>query len=132
PKGFELVFGQRRYLASKELKLPTIPALVRKMTDAEVLEAQLIENGQRADIHPVEEAEAFEQLRNVHKLSVDQIAQRVGKTRGHVVHRVKLCELTPAARTAFFDGKLNVEVAYYLARVPSALQKDALQDVLQQ
>jgi ParB/RepB/Spo0J family partition protein len=131
-KGFELVFGQRRYLATKELKLQAIPALVRKMTDTEVLEAQLIENGQRVDIHPMERAEAFEQLRKTHKLSVEEIANRVGVKRGDVLQSVKLCELTPAARKAFFEGKFNAEVAFLLARVPADLQKEALDDVLQQ
>jgi len=129
--GFELVYGQRRFLATRAAALPDIPALVRDLTDAEVLEHQLVENGQREDVHPLEEAEAYEALRAKHGYSVDDIAAKVAKSRGYVLHRLKLCDLVPAAREAFYADKFTAQVAYYLARIPNPeLQAEALKEVL--
>ena len=88
--GFELVYGQRRFLATRAAALPDIPALVRELTDAEVLEHQLVENGQREDVHPMEQAEAYQALRDKHGYSVDDIASKVAKPRSHVLARL-LC-----------------------------------------
>lgn len=128
---FELVFGHRRTRAAREAGLAEIPAMVRDMTDLEVLEAQLVENCQRADIHPMEEAEGYQRLHEQHGYAVDDIAAKVGKSKAYVYGRMKLCALVPAARPAFLEGRLTPSVALLLARIPdSKAQKKATEEVL--
>ncbi|HEX7128288.1 MAG TPA: ParB/RepB/Spo0J family partition protein [Thermodesulfobacteriota bacterium] len=128
PKGdrYELVFGARRYRAAKLAGLAEIPAMVREMTDQEVLETQLVENAKRDDIHPLEEAEALEALHTRHGLSVDDLAVKVGKSKATVYARLKLCALVPAARKAFLAEQLSPSVALLVARVPQGLQGEVL------
>lgn len=125
----ELVCGERRLRATKLAKLTTIAAIVRVMTDLQVLEIQLVENCQRQDVHPLEEAEAYDALHKKHGYKVEDIAAKVGKSAGHIYARLKLCALIPEARTAFFDGKIVTSVAFLIARIPNAeQQKAALKD----
>ncbi len=121
---FELVIGHRRFRAAKKAGLLEIPAMVREMTDLEVLEAQVVENTQREDVHPLEEAEAFERLHQAYGQSVDEIAAKVGKSRAYVYGRLKLCALSPKARAAAFAGKIGAETALLIARIPSLKLQD--------
>ncbi|MDB4993781.1 MAG: ParB/RepB/Spo0J family partition domain protein, partial [Myxococcaceae bacterium] len=73
--------------------------------------------------------EAYEQLHEKHGMTVDEIAAKVGKSRASVYARMKLLDLSPAARTAFYEGTLTPSTALYVARIPAALQKEALADV---
>lgn len=131
PKGeaFELVVGSRRLRAARAAEISEIPASVREMTDLEVLEVQVVENAQRADVHPLEEAEAFERLHHQHGLGVEEIAAKVGKSKGYVYGRMKLCALGKAGRKAFYAGDLDASVALLVARIPDALQAEAVKAV---
>jgi ParB family transcriptional regulator, chromosome partitioning protein len=82
----EIVFGARRYRASLLAGKETIPALIREMSDAEVLEAQLVENLQRRDVHPMEEAEGYKRLLTLTDptYTVEQIAAKVGKAPAYI------------------------------------------------
>lgn len=126
----EIVAGERRFLAAKHAKLDTVPVIVRELTDEQVLEVQLVENLQRADVHPMAEAEGYEGL---HKLgrTVDEIADKVGKSKAYVYARMKLLDLGQAARKAFYAGKLTASTALYVARVPLAggLQDEAVKEI---
>lgn len=105
---YELICGERRLRASHTAGLPSIPAMAIELCDDEVLELQIVENGQRADVHPMDEAEAFEALakllRGKHQDVLSEIAGRVGKTRAHVIRRMVLLSLPKAARAAFRKG----------------------------
>lgn len=126
-KGFECVAGERRLRAAKLAKLATVPAIVRELSDLEVLEIQIVENAKRQDIHPVEEAEAYRALRDVHKLSVAEISAKVGRPVGTVYERLKLCELAPEVRKAALAGELPASHAVLIARIPDKkLQAEAL------
>jgi ParB/RepB/Spo0J family partition protein len=126
-KGFECVAGERRLRAAKLAKLATVPAIVRELSDLEVLEIQIVENAKRQDIHPVEEAEAYRTLRDVHKLSVAEISAKVGRPVGTVYERLKLCELAPEVRKAALAGELPASHAVLIARIPDQkLQAEAL------
>jgi len=126
----EIVAGERRFLAARQAKLETVPVIVRELTDEQVLEVQLVENLQRADVHPMAEAEGYEGL---HKLgrSVEEIADKVGKSKAYVYARMKLLDLGQAARKAFYAGKLTASTALYVARIPTAggLQEDAVKEI---
>lgn len=127
----ELVAGERRWRAAKLVKLATLPAIVRELDDREVLEIQLIENVQREDVHPLEEADGYRELMAKHKYTVEQIVEKTGKSKAYVYARLKLCELAPVPRKAFLEDKLNPSVALMIARIPDAkLQAQACDEVL--
>lgn len=126
---YELVFGHRRLRAAKIAKLTHAPVMVRELGDDDALEMQAIENLQRVDLHPLEEAEGYEQLMKSLHWSADQIAEKVGKSKAFIYGRLKLLALCPKARKAFADGLLSASVALYVARVPDAkLQEQVLAD----
>jgi len=132
---YELVAGERRWRAAKLAKLERIPATVRELADAEVLEIQVIENLQRADLHPLEEAEGYEALMKCqhadgHAYTADEIAAKVGKSRSYVYQRLKLTALTPKAREAFYAGQLDASKALLVARVPADLQEEVLERLI--
>lgn len=132
---YEIVAGERRWRASQTAEQANIMALVRPMSDFEVLELQVIENLQRDDLHPIEEAEGFAALlRKPEGLqgyaTVDELAARIGKSRRHVYNRLKLLELIPQAREACLDGKLQPTVALLLAAMPEDVQPQALKELL--
>jgi ParB family chromosome partitioning protein len=124
----EIVFGERRYRASLLAGKETIPALIREMSDAEVLEAQLVENLQRRDVHPMEEAEGYKRLLELKEpvFTVEQIAAKVGKTPAYITTRLKLTDLCDDAAAAFYQDHIGVGHALLLAKLPAEQQKPAL------
>lgn len=127
---FEIVAGERRFIAAQGAHLTQVPVNVRELTDEQVLEVQLIENLQREGLHELAEAEGYEALIGMGH-NADELATKFGKSKAYVYGRLKLLALSPAARTAFYDGKLTASVALLLARVPTpALQDEALAAML--
>lgn len=132
---YELVVGECRWRASKIAGTAHIPALIRSLTDVEVLELQITENLQRNDLQPMEEAEGYESLIKLRRgqgetLLAEQLADKIGKSRSYVYQRIKLLELCPAGRKALAEGLLDVSRALLVARIPSEdLQKKALDDI---
>jgi ParB family chromosome partitioning protein len=126
--GFEIVAGARRYRAAQMAESVTVPVRIKQMTDAEVLEAQLVENLIRAEIHPMEEAEGFSRLLALEepKYSIEQIAAKVGKHPSFVASRLKLVDLVPAAVDAFYANEIGVGHALLLAKLPADQQEQAL------
>jgi ParB family chromosome partitioning protein len=127
-QGFEIVFGARRYRAAQLAEAATVPVRIKNLTDAEALEAQLIENLQRRDVHPMEEANGFRALLNLEepKYSVEQIAARTGKSPAYVAGRLKLTELAPVVVEAFYREEIGVGHALLLAKLQSDQQEQAL------
>ena len=125
---FEIVAGARRYRAAQMAEAATVPVRIVHFSDAEILEAQLVENLIRAEIHPMEEAEGFRALLNLEepKYSIEQIAARVGKQPSFVAHRLRLIDLIPAAVEAFYANEIGVGHALLLAKLPAEQQKAAL------
>jgi ParB family chromosome partitioning protein len=125
---FEIVAGARRYRAAQLAEAATVPVRIVHFSDAEILEAQLVENLIRAEIHPMEEAEGFRALLNLEepKYSIEQIAARVGKQPSFVAHRLRLIDLIPAAVEAFYANEIGVGHALLLAKLPAEQQKVAL------
>lgn len=124
---YELVAGERRFLASRKAGLLTVPVVVHALDDAQALEAQLVENLQRAGLHEMEEAEGYAALMHAKGITADQLADIIGKSRSYVYARLKLCALLPAAREAFYRGDLDASRALYVARITNTtLQERAL------
>jgi ParB/RepB/Spo0J family partition protein len=126
--GFEIVFGERRYRAAQLAEQEAVPVRIKQMSDAEALEAQLVENLIRAEIHPMEEAQGFRALLNLEepKYSIEQIAAKVGKSPAFVASRLKLTDLFPAAVEAFYADEIGVGHALLLAKLPADQQEQAL------
>jgi len=126
--GFEIVFGERRYRAAQLAGQDTVPVRIRQMSDAEALEAQLVENLIRAEIHPMEEAQGFRALLGLDepKYSIEQIAAKVGKSPVFVASRLKLTDLVPKAVEAFYADEIGVGHALLLAKLPANQQEQAL------
>jgi ParB/RepB/Spo0J family partition protein len=128
--GFELVAGARRFRAALAAGLATIPAMLRELTDQEALEIMVIENSQRKDVHPLEEAHGYRSLMATYKghgdKAVDVIAGKVGKSAKYVYDRVKLCALIPEAQKLFLADHFTAGHAILLARLSTADQKRVL------
>ena len=118
---YEIVAGERRFRASKIAGLSSIPAMVRSLTDLQVLEIQLIENLQREDLSELEEAEGYQTLHTTlgeHKgLSADEIAKRIGKSRRYVYNRLKLLDTAPEVQAALRDGKIDASRALVIGTI---------------
>lgn len=126
--GFEIVFGARRYRAAQLAEQDTLPVRIKHMTDAEVIEAQLVENLIRSEIHPMEEADGFAALLRLEepKYTIEQIAARVGKAPSFVATRLKLIDLVPAVVEAFYANEIGVGHALLLAKIAADVQPQAL------
>ena len=124
PVAYEIVGGERRWRAAQIAGLASVPAIARVMTDAECRESQLVDNLQRADLTPMEEAECYEQLQSA-ELPIEVLAAKVGKTVQHVAQRLRLLQLIPEAREALRQGVLNLTLALLIARLEPANQGKA-------
>lgn len=114
---FEIVAGERRYRAAKLAEIETAPCIIKPLSDIEVLEIQTIENLQRDDVHPLEEADGYAALMKKGKYSEEQIAERIGKTVAYVRDRLQLVQLAEPLRPVFMDGEIGVGHAVILARL---------------
>ena len=127
---FEIVAGERRFRAAKELSLAEIPVIERELSDSEAMEIQVIENLQRADLHPLEEADSYKALMGKNDYSADDLAVKVGKSKAYIYLRLKLLSLCATARANFLKNKLSLSVALLFARIPEAkMQEQALKEL---
>jgi ParB family transcriptional regulator, chromosome partitioning protein len=107
-KGYQIVAGERRWRAAQRAQIHTIPAIVRDFDDAETLEIALIENIQRQDLNPIEEAEAYKRLSDEFGHSQAALAQIVEKSRSHVANMMRLLDLPVLLRELVIEGKLQM------------------------
>ncbi|MFD1709054.1 ParB/RepB/Spo0J family partition protein [Ottowia flava] len=122
----EMVAGERRLRASLKAGVATIPAMVQDLTDAQVLEIQIVENLQRDDLSPLEEAEGYRYLIDHTGVNAQEVGAKIGKSRAYVYGRLKLLDLCPEGRAALAEGKLEASTALLVARIPdSKLQAEA-------
>jgi ParB/RepB/Spo0J family partition protein len=125
--GFDLVAGERRWRATKIAGLETVPAVIRDLSDADVLHIQVIENIQREDIHPLDECNGFFRLMSgpIAYTTAD-IANEVGKSESYVSQRLRLKHLLPEAVTAFEENQILLGHSILIARLEDKEQKEAL------
>ncbi len=121
---YEIAAGSRRYRAAKAAGLKDLPVLIREMTDVEFIEVLTIENLQREDIHPLEEAEGYRSLMERGGYDVPAIAARVGKSESYIYQRLKLSDLIPEAKKLFLDEKITAGHAILIARLQPDQQKE--------
>ena len=120
---WQIIAGERRWRAAQAARLTEVPIIVREMDDLEVLEVAIIENVQRADLNPLEEAAAYGVLMERFGRTQDAVAGIVGKSRSHVANTLRLTQLTPGARAHVLEGRLSAGHARALltAKDPDAL-----------
>src|SRR6266704_4205160 len=105
---FELIAGERRFRAAQEIGLITVPAIIRTANDLEVLELSLIENLQRADLNPIEEAQGYARLANEVGMRQEDIAVKLGRSRAAVANAMRLLDLHPQVQVWLVQDKLSV------------------------
>src|SRR6185312_295490 len=103
---YEIVVGERRFRAAQMAGLDEVPAVVRVLTDEETMELAILENLQREDLTPIEEAEAYHNLMENLKLTQEQLAFRLGKSRSHIANHVRLLSLPEKVRNYITEGTL--------------------------
>jgi ParB family transcriptional regulator, chromosome partitioning protein len=123
--GYELVAGERRLRAAKMAGLSTIPVLIKDISDAEMLEISIVENIQRADLNPMEEAEAYHRLVIEFGLTQEQAAARVGKSRSAVANFLRLRQLPELIKASIMDAQLSMGHARALLGADTPAQQNA-------
>jgi len=107
-KGFDIIAGERRYRAAVEAKLKTVPAIIKTFTDKEMMEIALIENLQREDLNPLEEATAYKKLMKELELTQEELAKKLGKSRPHIANHLRLLQLDKAVQSLIAEGKVSM------------------------
>jgi len=107
PDAFEIVAGERRWRAAQQVQVHEVPVIVRDFDDTEVLEVAIIENIQRADLNPVDEAAGFRQLMDRFGHTQDQLATALGKSRSHIANALRLLTLPDGVRHLLTEGRLS-------------------------
>jgi len=127
-EGYVIVAGERRWRAAQLAKLERVPVIVREYTDMQTLEIALIENVQRENLNPIEEANCYKRLNDEFNLTQEQISKKVGKSRSHISNSIRLLRLDPKIQTYLSGGQLtpghgkailaidNKEIQNYFAR----------------
>ncbi|HEK9100838.1 ParB/RepB/Spo0J family partition protein [Bacillus pfraonensis] len=107
-KGYEIVAGERRYRAAKEAHLETVPTVVRELNEQQMMEFALLENLQREDLNPMEEALAYQMLMDELNVTQEQLAKRLGKSRPYIANYVRLLTLPSFVQEMIADGNLSM------------------------
>lgn len=107
-KGYEIVVGERRYRAAKEAGLKTIPVVIKDLSDDKMMELALLENLQREDLTPIEEAHAYSNLMNELNMTQEQLSKRLGKSRSHIANIVRLLTLPDQVIAYINNGELSM------------------------
>ncbi len=127
---YELIAGERRWRASRELGLKEVPVIVRVASDKHVLEMALIENLQREGLNPIEEAQAYARLSKDFNLRQEDIAQRVGKNRATVANAIRLLDLPLSVQQYLREGRLSTGHAKVLLGLKKVTDMEAAAEVL--
>jgi len=126
-QGFEIVAGARRYRAAQLAELFSVPARIVEIDDAKALEWQLVENSQRVDVHPYEEAQGFQRLLDMPGYDVSALVEKSGKSASHVYARLSLLQLIPTVAEAFTQERITASHANLIARLPQESQAAAFE-----
>lgn len=125
-QGYELIAGERRLRAVKKLNIPTIPAILKDMSDSQAASVSLIENLQREELSAIEEACAYQKLIELHQLTQESLAQRLGKGQSTIANKLRLLQLPEQVQTALRYQKITERHARALLRLPQVTQKLAM------
>lgn len=125
-KGYELIAGERRTKAARLAGLETIPAIIKDFTDQEMMEIALIENIQREDLNPIDEASAYENIIKVSGMTQEEFAKRFGKSRSYVTNMLGLLSLPNNTKRLVQDKKISMGHARALSKIEDNMKIDEL------
>jgi ParB family chromosome partitioning protein len=126
--GFEIVAGARRFRAAQLAEVFSLPARIVELNDAQAMEWQLVENSQRVDVHPYEEAQGFQRLLDLPGYDVTALVEKSGKSASHIYARLSLLQLIPEVAKAFTEERITASHANLLARLPQEHQATAYEE----
>lgn len=129
-KGYEIIAGERRTRASKMAGKETIPAIVREFTDQEMMEIALIENIQREDLNPIEEAEALAKIIESNNMTQEEASKKFGKSRSHITNILGLLSLPEKTKKYVREGKISMGHARVLSKLSDPDQINELADLI--
>ena len=127
-KGYEIIAGERRYQASKIAGLEELPVIVKEVDDQKMLELALIENLQRSDLNPIEEAKGYRQLIKASGMTQEAVSKAVSKSRSSITNSLRLLDLPAPVQQYLFDGRLTAGHARAILAVPYEEQRIKLAD----
>lgn len=127
-KGYELIAGERRTRASKIAGKTTIPAIIRDFNDTEMMEIALIENIQRENLNPIEEAAAYDRIIKAENLTQESLAQKFGKSRSYITNTLGLLRLPEKVKNYVAEGKITMGHARVLSKLENEAQINSLAD----
>lgn len=127
-KGYEIIAGERRYQASKIAGLEELPVIVKEVDDQKMLELALIENLQRSDLNPIEEAKGYRQLIKASGMTQEALSKAVSKSRSSITNSLRLLDLPASVQQYLFDGRLTAGHARAILAVPYEEQRIKLAD----
>ncbi|PQV48804.1 ParB/RepB/Spo0J family partition protein [Jejuia pallidilutea] len=127
-KGYELVCGERRLRACKLINLESVPVQIKELSDQEALEAQIIENLEREDVHPLREAETFKMMIEKGNYHIGDIATKIAKSEKFILQRLSLNNLNAPWKKLFYKNKINLSKALIIARLDKKYQKEVAQN----
>lgn len=120
---YEIIAGERRYQAAKIAGLTEVPAIIRDVDDETMLELALIENLQRTDLNPIEEAKGYKQLKDASGMTQEELAKTVSKSRSSITNSLRLLDLPEEVQQMLYDGKLTAGHARAILAVPDDDQR---------
>lgn len=128
---FEIIAGERRFRAVKKLELETIPAIIREFNDSQAASIALIENLQREGLTSIEEANAYQKLIEIHQLTQESLAQRLGKSQSTIANKLRLLHLSEPVKNALLERKISERHARALISLDEPLQEKILQEIIE-
>lgn len=129
---YEIIAGERRFRAAQQLKWTTIPALVRNYSDQQSASLALIENLQRQDLNPIEEARAYKKLAAMNNLRQEDLAAQLGKSQSYIANKLRLLKLDANVQQALIAGQITPRHGRALVSLTASQQQTALHKILQQ
>lgn len=128
---YEIIAGERRFRAVKKLQLDTIPAIIRDFNDSQAASIALIENLQREGLTSIEEANAYQQLIEIHQLTQESLAQRLGKSQSTIANKLRLLHLSQPVKDALMDRSITERHARALLPLTPELQEKLLHEIIE-
>lgn len=128
--GYEIIAGERRYRAAKYLNWETIPAIVNNLDDEQAASLALIENLQREDLNPIDEATAYQNLMKINSLTQATLAKDMGKSQPYVANKLRLLKLCPDVQDALIAGEITQRHGRALLKLDEEGQKKILAEIL--
>lgn len=129
---YELVAGERRFIALQHLQYPTTKAIVKELTDSQMATLSLIENVQREELSPIEEARAYQKLLEINQITQEELAKSLGKTQATIANKIRLLKLSPKVIDAISKKKITERHGRAMVKLDFSAQEKLLQQILSQ